>query len=141
MWSGVFAGWAALRTRHQSNQMSASAPVYWLVEGVTGVASALSGTGGPVVLVPIMLSLDASFPTAVGVGQVVQLPIGSVSTIANWCNGALDPLGSAPVAITLMPGSVVGSRLALRTSLPSLTKVQRLRLLCCEHRSDVEAVS
>jgi len=45
------------------------------VGAVTGFLSALTGTGGPVVLVPVLLWLEVPVLIAIGLAQAIQLPI------------------------------------------------------------------
>src|SRR5262249_26129148 len=57
-----------------------SNPVLALVGAVTGFASALTGTGGPLVLVPILLWLGTPVISAIGLSQAIQLPVSVAAT-------------------------------------------------------------
>jgi uncharacterized membrane protein YfcA len=82
------------------------------IGGITGVGSALTGTGGPVILVPILLLLGTPSRTAVGLAQVVQIPIGLSATAAHHLNGMLEPLTVLPVAVAVAAGVAVGALVA-----------------------------
>ena len=68
-----------------------------------GCGSAWSGTGGPVLLLPILLFFHAPTRTAIAMGQSVQLPIAFAATAVNLAAGTLD----------LKLGLVLGALLAL----------------------------
>lgn len=79
---------------------------------VTGVGSAMTGTGGPFVLIPIMVWLRVPVLTAVGLSQVVQLPIAALATAGNVMYGELDFLLGLVIAGALMIGAAIGARIA-----------------------------
>ncbi len=62
--------------------------------GVTGFLSALTGTGGPLVLIPILMWVEVPVLTAIGLAQAIQLPIAVLATAGNQYAGTLNvPLG------------------------------------------------
>jgi uncharacterized membrane protein YfcA len=78
----------------------------------TGFASALVGGGGAFLLVPLLLALGEPLLLAVGLGQVIQLPIAAVASYANLRAGLVDvPLGTE-LAVCLGLGIAVGTPLA-----------------------------
>ena len=79
---------------------------------LTGFGSAVTGTGGPLILVPVLLWLNTPVLTAIGLSQAVQLPIAALATIGNSLYGRLDLLLGAILAAGLAGGSLVGARLA-----------------------------
>lgn len=79
---------------------------------VVGFGSALTGTGGPVVLVPLLLALGMPALTAVGLGQAIQVPVSLFATARNLPAGDLDHALGAVLAATLTAGAVVGARIA-----------------------------
>jgi uncharacterized protein len=83
-----------------------------LLGGVTGFTSALTGTGGPLVLVPLLLWLDCAVLTAVGLSQVIQLPIAAVATAGNFYNDNLDPRVGGWLALAVTLGIWAGSKIA-----------------------------
>ncbi len=58
--------------------------------GVTGFLSALTGTGGPLVLIPILMWLDVPVLTAIGLSQAIQLPIAVLATAGNYYADTLN---------------------------------------------------
>lgn len=128
----LFAGYSALRTplplRGDGRTLSLSASL--AIGAFTGFASALSGTGGPVILVPLMLMLNAPLLLAVGVGQAVQLPIATLATLVNFRNGTLDFTMAGTIAVSLAIGCFVGSHIAHRLPAKLLSRSAGLLFLC-----------
>ena len=85
-----------------------------IVGGITGFGSALSGTGGPLVLIPILIWMKFSLLTAVGLSQVIQLPIAALATIGNFQHGEVNVGASLAIAVLLVLGVVVGAQIAHR---------------------------
>jgi len=82
------------------------------VGAVTGFLSSISGTGGPLVLVPIVISMSVPVLVAVGLSQVIQLPVAIAATIGNILYGELDLVLAGVLAASLTVGSWYGARLA-----------------------------
>ncbi|MGB6341840.1 MAG: sulfite exporter TauE/SafE family protein [Xanthobacteraceae bacterium] len=82
------------------------------VGGVTGFLSSLTGTGGPLVLVPIMISMSVPVLTAVGLSQAIQLPVAVAATLGNVLYGKLDLTLGGVLAVGLTVGSWFGAKLA-----------------------------
>ncbi len=121
----IFAGANALRTpvegAHRDRLLS---PVQLLIIGViTGFGSAITGTGGPLVLVPMLIWLKVPPLTAVGLSQAVQLPIASLATIGNFIYGTVDMVIGGVIAAALMIGAAIGAHLAHTVSQATLRRV------------------
>ncbi len=82
------------------------------VGAVTGFLSSVSGTGGPLVLVPIVISMSVPVLVAVGLSQVIQLPVAIAATVGNVLYGELDFVLGGVLAAALTVGSWYGARLA-----------------------------
>lgn len=97
----------------------------WLVAtgAVTGFASALSGTGGPLVLVPLLIWLELPILTAIGLSQAIQLPIAALATAGNLVYGRLDLVLGATIAVGLSLGSAIGAQLAHKLPLGLLRRI------------------
>ena len=80
--------------------------------GAVGVVSSLTGTGGPVVLVPLLLWLGVPVLTAVGLSQAVQVPIAMLATIGHLWTSHFDLRLAVVLAIGIAVGSAVGARIA-----------------------------
>ena len=96
---------------------------------VTGVGSSMSGTGGPLVLIPMLLWLRVPVLAAVGLSQVIQLPISAFATAGNILYGAIDVAVAAALSVLLMTGVWFGARIAHRVSGVALKRFVSLMLL------------
>jgi uncharacterized protein len=95
-----------------SGAPSISNPALGAIGALTGLLSALSGTGGPLILVPILMYLNLSVLTAVGLSQVIQLPIALLATAGNFAFGSLDVVLGSVLAIGLALGTWGGAKIA-----------------------------
>jgi uncharacterized membrane protein YfcA len=96
-------------------ETSAQAPsnrALLIVGAVTGFLSSISGTGGPLVLVPILISMSLPVLAAVGLSQAIQLPVAITATVGNVLYGELDLALGGVLAGSLTVGSWYGARLA-----------------------------
>ena len=105
---GSAAGAQRLRTR----RVGAAALV--TVGVVVGFGSALTGTGGPVLLVPLLLALGLPPLRAVAVSQVAQLPVVVAGTVGYLGAGLTDVRLGTVTGIVAGAGAVVGAALAGR---------------------------
>ncbi|MFT4650519.1 MAG: putative membrane protein YfcA [Flavobacteriales bacterium] len=81
-----------------------------LIGFVTGIGSALSGTGGPLLLIPILLWRKAPILTAIGLSQAVQVPISLTATISNMAYSEVDFSLGLSLALLLGTGAVLGAK-------------------------------
>jgi uncharacterized protein len=105
----------ALRTRHSINELSCYPETNTMLLGVgavTGFLSSVSGTGGPLVLVPILIAMKLPVLAAVGLSQTIQLPVAIAATFGNVIYGELDYALGGILAATLTVGSWYGAKLA-----------------------------
>ncbi|MFK7912331.1 MAG: sulfite exporter TauE/SafE family protein [Pseudomonadales bacterium] len=119
----IFAGCNALRTRAGvQGQRQWPVAAFGLIGTLTGFGSALTGTGGPLILVPVLLLGALPTAAAIAVGQLVQLPIGLLASVGNHFSGLLDlGLGSA-IATGLVAGVFLGNKLRARVDQQWLRK-------------------
>ena len=110
----VFSGLHALMRGPEAETEGRVPKASWLalIGALTGFGSAMSGTGGPLILVPILVWLNVPVLTAVGLSQVIQLPIAALATVGNFTYGRVDVTVGAGIAVVLMLGVFIGARLA-----------------------------
>lgn len=96
----------------ETDQRMISPTMLLLIGAVTGFASSVTGTGGPLVLVPILMSMSLPVLTAIGLSQAIQLPIAVVATLGNYLYGHLDWTLGGILAAALTIGSWQGAKLA-----------------------------
>jgi uncharacterized membrane protein YfcA len=123
--SGLFALSAGIAHR-------GAAPRLWASAGAgaaVGFGSALTGTSGPVLLVPLFMLLRVSLPSAIAYGQVVQVPIAFSASAVNLAAGRLTPLLCASVAGGLLLGTLLGRLTARRVAVASLRRAVAVALI------------
>lgn len=96
---------------------------------VAGYASAISGTGGPVTLIPLLLAFRTPAASAVGLGLAAQLPISASAALVYAIDGRLDLRLGATLGALLVAGTYAGARLSHRLSGRGLTVAVALVLV------------
>lgn len=100
-----------------------------LVGAAVGCGSALSGTGGPVLLLPVLMLLGLPTLPSVAAAQAVQLPIALAASSAHALAGRLDwGLGLA-VGAALLAGAWAGRQAARRLDARRLRLATALALI------------
>src|SRR5262249_32079396 len=77
-----------------------------------GFLSSLTGTGGPLLLMPILLTMRLGVLASVGLSQIFQLPVALAATAGNIVYGKLDLALGMILAASLSSGSWFGAKLA-----------------------------
>lgn len=111
-----------------ARQKAISTPAFAALLGLVGLGSSLSGTSGPVLLVPPLLWLGGHPRDIAGQAQVIQLPVAACASIGFAMQGAID----VPLAAMLVPpvvaGVILGARLAQHLSTARLSPLMSLVL-------------
>ncbi len=117
------------RTSDAANSRTINVNGLVLIGGVTGVLSAITGTGGPLVLVPVMLWLQVPVLTAIGLSQAVQLPIAALATAGNFAFGNPSIVLGAVLGVGLAVGSYAGAQLAHHLPRDGLKRIVAIVLM------------
>lgn len=105
-------GLYALVGRERQRAAALPTPVLAMLGLVVGCLSAWSGTGGPVVLLPLLALLGVPALAGVATAQRIQLPVALAATAVHAAAGRLDiPLGLA-IGVLVLAGWTAGRRLA-----------------------------
>ncbi len=94
-----------------------------------GYGSSVSGTGGPLLLVPALLLLRFPTLTAIGLSMAIQLVIAPFATFGHVLHGAIDWILAVPIAIGMSLGVIFGAGIAHRISTDSLRRVAAYALI------------
>lgn len=112
----LFVGVQQLRPRTaRATRDELGMPALVAVGAFVGFGSALTGTGGPVLLVPVLLTLGTAPLRAVAVSQAVQLPVVVAGSAGYLQTGLIDlRLGTVLgcfAALGVVAGAVVATRI------------------------------
>ncbi len=120
----VFSGINALKGTPQISTAGAMVSNQFLVISglVTGIGSALTGTGGPLLLIPILLFRRVHLLTAIGLAQVIQIPISFTATLGNLVSGSVDFRLGLLLGFLLALGSFAGAKLVHALPLAAVKK-------------------
>ncbi len=98
----------------QITQTSKVASELLLVGLITGIGSSVTGTGGPLLLIPILIWRKVPVLTAIGLSQVIQVPISLMATLGNYVHGQVDLKLGFALAAALTVGAIIGAITAHR---------------------------
>jgi uncharacterized protein len=116
--SGVQTLRGGVKTDHSDTPTLGTTPLIG-IGAITGVLSSLTGTGGPLVLVPLLMWLRLPVLIAIGLSQAIQLPIATFATVANLMAGNFSWMIAIGLAVGISSGSLIGAKVAHR--LPTAT--------------------
>lgn len=124
----IFAGVDALiksyRVVEHSPRIRQLGRVHFVAIGfITGFGSAITGTGGPLIVVPVIIFLGLPVLTAIGLSQAIQLPIASFASIGNWMSGNLNFHLALIIAVAMVVGSLVGATMVHRLPTEPIRKL------------------
>jgi len=104
---------AVVRRSDASSSRTSLHPAAFLALGAgVGYFAALTGTGGPVLLVPVLLVAHLTLVAAVGAGQVIQLPIAAAASGGYLLYGDLDLMLGTMLGGVAVGGVLLGAQLA-----------------------------
>jgi hypothetical protein len=115
----------ALRTRNrtETHRRLPSRAQLVTIGSIVGLGSALTGTGGPVLLVPLLLWRHVPALLAVGSSQAAQIPIALAATAAYFAFGTIDVSLGTTLGIAQVAGVTIGARLAHRAPASTLRAI------------------
>ena len=96
---------------------------------VTLTGSGFTGTGGPVILIPLLILARQPLATTVAAAQIIQLPIALCASAAHAAAGSLDLPLACLIGAVLLGGSLAGQWLGRRLNTRRLQTAVSLMLL------------
>ena len=94
-----------------------------------GLGSALTGTGGPVLMIPLLMLLRQPLDRSIAAAQAIQLPLALCVTLPHWQAGRLDLAMALGLGVLLLAGSLAGQWAARRIATGTLQRGVCLLLL------------
>jgi uncharacterized membrane protein YfcA len=85
-----------------------------------GLLSVISGTGGPMVLVPMLLAAGMEVRRMLAISQVAQLPVAATATLVNGLAGSLDLAAAGLLGLSVVAGMLAGLAVSRRLDASSL---------------------
>ncbi len=127
----AFSGFNALRktSKDEKNTPSISKAALILIGFAIGFGSSLTGTGGPVLLVPLLLFLGFMPLTAVGISQAIQLPIALFATLGFILFGEIDYSLGITLGLVQALGVLLGGKIAHTLPHEKLRRVVAITLI------------
>lgn len=128
----LFAGWRGLLAG-AAPEPASSAPLgtaaLLALGALVGLGSALTGTGGPVLVIPLLMLLRQPVAFAIVAAQAVQLPVALASSTVHAIEGRLDLPLAALCGVLMLAGSIAGQRAAAGLDMRELQRLVALLLL------------
>ncbi|MCP5100545.1 MAG: sulfite exporter TauE/SafE family protein [Chloroflexi bacterium] len=106
-----------------------SKPVMIFIGALVGFGSSLTGTGGPVLLVPILVTLHYPALKSIGISQAIQLPIAVFAVIGFWLYGQIDLGLGLHLGIAQAVGAYIGAQIAHRLPVIQLRRLVAVALI------------
>ena len=127
----LFSGLQALFGKAQADRAASSLNLGVLVAVglVVGFGSALSGTGGPLILLPILMWLRVPMLTALGAAHLAQVTVATFATVGNLAFGELDVQIALAMGILLAAGVALGAMVAHRVPAEKLRNAVAIALV------------
>ncbi len=110
----AFAGLSCLREPASGGGLTLKPGVLASVGLVMGVVSAISGTGGPLVCLPLLLWKGMDVRRALLLAQVAQLPVAGTATLVNGSSGAVDFVTAGFLSLAIVAGMLAGVSVSQR---------------------------
>jgi len=107
---------------HRDGRTRAQQLLLVMVGALAGFGSGLSGAGGPLFSVPMMLLLGFAPLTVIGASQVLQIVAALAGTLGNLQFGSIDFALAGWISLFELAGAVAGARAAHAFSLVALRR-------------------
>jgi uncharacterized membrane protein YfcA len=129
----LFSGWRGLRrpapAASPAAAVSLSGGTLLAIGVLVGVGSALTGTGGPVLVLPLLMLMRQPIIFSVVAAQAIQLPVAFASSAVHAMEGRLDIRLALLCGLLMLAGSLAGQRAATRLDTRQLQRFVSMLLL------------
>ncbi|HEY8356115.1 MAG TPA: TSUP family transporter, partial [Ramlibacter sp.] len=111
------------RATAAAEALTLGVPAFAALGLLVGLGSALTGTGGPVLLVPLLMLARQPLRAALPAAQAIQLPVALCAGAGHAWAGALDLRVALPLGGVLLVGALAGQWAAPRTPAVALHRL------------------
>lgn len=127
----LFTGWRGLRSAGTGAEHVQPPGTNTLLAlgALVGFGSALTGTGGPVLAIPLLILMRQPVPFAVVAGQAIQFPVALTSSAVHVLEARLDLQLAAICGLLMLIGSIAGQRAAAGLNVRQLQRMVSILLL------------
>ena len=126
----VAAGVNALTKAPSADRLAYSfGNILFLIGAVVGFGSALTGTGGPVLLVPILIFMKAPVLLAIAASQAVSIPVAFFSTFGYVLFSRVDFAFGTALGLIAAVGVVIGMIIAHAVPVLALRRIVAVSLI------------
>src|SRR5262249_27158776 len=123
----AFAGISCLRKPASSGGAVSGRGILAGMGLVTGCLSAITGTGGPLICLPMLLWKNMDVRHALLLAQIAQLPVAATATLVNGHSGSLDFVAAGMLGAAIVAGMLAGIAVSWRVE----TGVLRMSVAWC----------
>lgn len=128
-----FAGFRGLMAKKPAKETLTSQPIattHLVGLGViVGVGSTLTGTGGPVLLIPLLMLIHQPLLMAIAIGQAIQLPIALAALVTHSLSSSLDWTLITTLGLVLLVACLAGQQAARKIPIDLLRSALAVVLL------------
>jgi len=117
------------RRRGERAVSSVSRRLIVLLGFLTGLGSALTGTGGPVLLVPVLMFMNVQALAAIAASQAAQVPIAAAAAIGFGLFGEVDLVLGTMLGVIQSVGVIIGARIAHAVEPDQLRRIVAIALV------------
>ena len=127
----LFAGWRGLQSPAVAAKHAdaLSIPVLFVMGGLVGCGSALTGTGGPVLIIPLLMLMRQPVSFSIVAAQAIQLPVALASSAVHALEGRLDFRLALICGLLMLIGAFFGQRAAAGLDVRQLQRMVSILLL------------
>jgi len=104
----AFAGFSSLRKPSGKGDSTSAPGTLGGLGAVTGFLSVISGTGGPLIRLPLLLWKGMDVRRALLLAQAAQLPAAGTATLVNGYSGAFDLTAAGILSASIVAGMLAG---------------------------------
>ena len=125
----LLTGFRSLIGMKDSNDVHLNKMLFMIIGTIVGFCSSLTGTAGPVLLIPVLLFFHYRLKEIIGLGQVIQIPIAVVASITYFLTTGVDMKLGLMLGFSQGIGVLAGAMMAEKIETAVLKRITSLLLI------------